>query len=950
MIRLYLFGAPRLERDGLPVTTDTRKAIALLAYLAVTGRSHTRDSLATLLWGDTDQQHARGALRRTLSVLRGAAGETVIALHGDTVTAGPALWCDVVAFRAALNGAEGELRAALSLAHAAFMAGFSLRDSPDFEEWQFAEAETLNRELAGALTRLANHLAARGDYPAALEHARRLLSLDTLNEEAHRLLMRLYSYSGDQAAALRQYRECVRVLEQELGVPPLPETTALYHALREKRLTPLPRREAAPPVPAPNRQAPDDTGQHPPVLVGRASEWSAMTAAFKRAAASGRCVGLEGEAGIGKTRLAEELLGYARSRGAAVAAGRCFEGETGVAYGVVIQVLRALLAQADCAHRLAGLPANVVAETARLLPELENGAAQARLSASDPLAAARFLDGLCGFLTGLCHGDAPTVLLFDDLHWADAASLDFIIYLVRRLAGRAMLVLLAWRTDGSAQAERLRLLLAELARRQEGCLLILPRLQLADIVELARARSSEGGADRQALAERLYRESEGVPLFLAAYLDVAGGADADDAGHLLPNIRDLLAARLAPVSDSERQLLQAAAVLGRSFDLDILQATSGRSAEETLTGIERLAARGLIHEAAPAGNTLVYDYDHDKLRSLVYETMGAARRRLLHERAARAWLSVAIGKRSGPPRAALAAYHFESAGREEEASEQHLLAARQAELVYANGDALRHYRAALALGCAAPGAVHEAIGDLESLRGEYGVALIAYEAAAAYLHGRDAEVGRLGHKLANLCARLGDSDAAESHYATAAQALPETAGALRAALYADWALLAHQRSAPDIAARLIEQALAAARAARDEAALARAMNILGVIQRRQGHLDGAIAALEQSAGLAQTLGDTGLHAAALNNLALALAEKDDLHRGLELLHVAIADAVRRGDRHGEAAIRNNLADLLHADGREAEAMVELKSAVALFAEIGLPPGKGQAEIWRLTEW
>ena len=111
---LYLFGAPRLERDGVPVTTDTRKAIALIAYLAVTQRAHTRDTLATLLWGDADEQHARGALRRTLSVLRSAVGEGAVDASGDTISASPGLWCDVVEFRSGAKGGVDQLAAAVA--------------------------------------------------------------------------------------------------------------------------------------------------------------------------------------------------------------------------------------------------------------------------------------------------------------------------------------------------------------------------------------------------------------------------------------------------------------------------------------------------------------------------------------------------------------------------------------------------------------------------------------------------------------------------------------------------------------------------------------------------------------------------------------------------------------------------------------------------------------------
>jgi DNA-binding SARP family transcriptional activator/tetratricopeptide (TPR) repeat protein len=941
LIRLYLFGAPRLERDGLAATTDTKKAIALLAYLAVTGRGHTRDTLAALLWGDADQQHARGALRRTLSVLRAAGGSDVVETAGDTVSAGKELWCDVVAFRAGLKAGAPERGGMLELASAPFMSGFSLRDAPDFEEWQFLEGEALNRELAEALAREAGQLLERGELGQALTPARRLLALDPLNEEAHRLLMRLHAFNGDQTAALRQYRECARVLEQELGVPPLSETTELYHAIRENRLArpaAVAHRIASG---SPEAGLENARAAEPLTLVGRAREWSTLVRAYEREAAEGYCAALEGEAGIGKTRLAEELIAFARARGAGVAVARCYEGEAGLAYGAVMSLLRRLLEEADCADRLAALPALARAETARLLPELAPVEAATAQLAVDPGAQARFFEGLAQFLTGLCPRGQPTVLFFDDLHWADEASLDFLAYFARRLAGRALCLVLSWRSDGSMQVERLRLLLAELGRSGRGVLLPLPRLSQADVRALAEA------AQRDELAARIYRESEGVPLFVAAYLDAAQSGELQSA--LPATVRDLLSARLAAVSDAQRQLLQAAAVLGRSFDLDVLQATSGRSADETLTGVEQLIARGLLREAAGQRNDAAYDFDHDKLRELTYEALGAGRRRLLHERAARAWLALSERGHGSEPVAAIAARHLERAGRDEAAAEQHVAAARQAERVYANADAVAHYRAALALGYGQPSELCEAIADLEALRGDYLSAQSAYELAAAQLP-EGAQTGRVELKLANLHARLGDWDAADGYYRTAEQALRGAEDGARAALYADWALTAHQRGEGRRAGELADRALLAATATGDIRSLAQAHNVMGVLRRKAGDLAGAVDHLEQARVYAAQLGDPRAGAAALNNLALALAESGEPVRAEQLLRAALAEATRQGDRHREAALRNNLADLLHGQGREEDAMAELKLAVALFAEVGAQAGERRAEIWKLAEW
>ena len=176
-LEVTLLGPPRVARDGEPVAFDTRKAMALLAHLALAERPRSREALCELLWPGHDPEHARGALRRTLSTLRTAVGEESIDTTGDSVALvhGAALELDVRALPGAR--ADGASREALSEAAAlfcgGFLEGFSLRDSPAFDDWQIGEADTLGRELAAALRRLVELLAAaattsgRSRMPAA---------------------------------------------------------------------------------------------------------------------------------------------------------------------------------------------------------------------------------------------------------------------------------------------------------------------------------------------------------------------------------------------------------------------------------------------------------------------------------------------------------------------------------------------------------------------------------------------------------------------------------------------------------------------------------------------------------------------------------------------------------------------------------------------------------------
>jgi DNA-binding SARP family transcriptional activator len=258
-LKLYLLGPPRLERDGVTLEFNMRKNLALVAYLAVMGHSHTREELVTLLWPELEPSRARAGLRRNLSVLRKMLDGEWLAVERETIGLTADAWLDVGQFHQLLRAWQEHghpqaelcpdcltaLAEAVELCQGDFMAGFTLRGSAAFDEWQFFQTEGLRQELASALERLVRGHTAQGEYDAAIPCARRWLALDPLHEPAHRQLMQLYAWSGQRAAALRQYAECARVLHEELGVPPEGETTRLYEAIREKRHPPPPGERVA---------------------------------------------------------------------------------------------------------------------------------------------------------------------------------------------------------------------------------------------------------------------------------------------------------------------------------------------------------------------------------------------------------------------------------------------------------------------------------------------------------------------------------------------------------------------------------------------------------------------------------------------------------------------------------------------------------------------------------
>lgn len=249
-IKCYLFGPPRLKNGDNPIALNHRKAQALLAYLTVTAQPHSRDALATLLWPDQDQATARTYLRRELARLRSALGQHYFIADRELLALNleAELWLDVNAFHAHIRQAQQcphgateacdrclpHLSAAAELYTDDFLAGFTLADSAAFDDWQFFQTEELRQTLAGALARLVQGHSATHHFETALPYARRWLALDPLHEPAHRQLMQIYEFTGQHAAAVRQYEACVTILATELGVEPQPETTRLFEEIRQQ--------------------------------------------------------------------------------------------------------------------------------------------------------------------------------------------------------------------------------------------------------------------------------------------------------------------------------------------------------------------------------------------------------------------------------------------------------------------------------------------------------------------------------------------------------------------------------------------------------------------------------------------------------------------------------------------------------------------------------------------
>lgn len=302
-LKFFLFGSPRLEREGQEIPLRRRKVLALLAYLALGQRPQSRETLLGLLWSEFDQTSARNNLRRELSIIKKQLGASILTADRTEIAINPAadLWLDVEEFeKHAAAGDVTSLAKAVAVYSDEFMAGFALPDSLAFIEWQFFQAEGLRQSLAQALQELIRRHKQQGEYEPGIVYGRRWLALDSLHEPAHRQLMEIYALAGQRAAALRQYRECKRLLEEELGAAPEVETTSLYEAIRTKQFVLREKakgqkqEKAAPRHNLPTQLTP---------FIGREQELAEIN---KLLAAEPACrlLTLVGPGGIGKTRLA----------------------------------------------------------------------------------------------------------------------------------------------------------------------------------------------------------------------------------------------------------------------------------------------------------------------------------------------------------------------------------------------------------------------------------------------------------------------------------------------------------------------------------------------------------------------------------------------------------------------------------------------------------------------
>jgi DNA-binding SARP family transcriptional activator/tetratricopeptide (TPR) repeat protein len=713
-VAIELLGPPRILRDGAQVGVDTRKATALVARLALDeDRVITRDTAIDLLWPDRPLDNARNSLRRTLSALRSAVGADVIEADRTTIRLSERVVVDVHNATPPDVSDHGHtpdttcpscvapLEASLSAFAGAFMEGFSLRDAPPFDDWMVHTSDHLDRQRAALLARLIDALEAAHRLPEAADAAARLIDQDPLDETAHRRRIALLGRLGNRAAVADQFAECTRVLEEELGVTPLPDTTRLVDEILSggAPVAPPPRSEATPLVPA--------------GFVGRTTELAALIEALRRRSATL----VVGDPGVGKTRLVAEASAVGEAKGTPAIRVPAVGGDASPPFLLIQRIL------SEASTDFMGTLPERAAPALEIHPDLSDLGLEPVSIPDGPVGRLRILDAVGTALDTLADG---SVLVIDDLHLADDDSMAALRHLLSRRRNPWSAVLIGHSTPG----------VLELGDATDETL----RLGPLDAESVGAMVSSHLGEPDDALAKALAERTGGNPFFLEQCLR------ADDPTTSVPtSVQASVERRLALLDPLAVQVLGAAAVLARPHALEVLRRVSGRSPEEAADAIDDLLAGGFL-----ATDGITFGIAHSIFGEAVLGSLRPARRALLHGRAAEV-----LGS-SDPVDHATVATHLAASGQLPEAAHARWDAAMDALRVRAFAAAEDHLSHAVALGHPESDAIALHLGDLAMWDGRY------EEARSHYEHGRSDHLATdRVLRLAALFRRWGRLDDAE---------------------------------------------------------------------------------------------------------------------------------------------------------------------------------------------
>jgi DNA-binding SARP family transcriptional activator len=762
-LRIHLLGPFRVLQHGQDLQANEWRSLQVRAIfkLLLTQRERVvpADHIIETLWPDDERKTARRRLHVRISQLRRALNPDDPSAYVLTVEGGYTFnpesnyWLDTEEFEAhaqwgRLCQENGELAQAINAyetARAFYRGDFLVKDL--YADWTFAERERLRERFLTMLTELAECYARQGRYRRAITRCREALAADPCRESIYLRLMRYHYHAGERDQALRAYQRCRQTLNDELSVEPMPQTRAFYEQILRQQIA---RAEQTAPYPSPvyeDRpfQAPQSL-QHTP-FVGREEEYAWLVAGLR----SCKFVAVAGEAGLGKTRLAQRALEYTHQQGMLTLAANCYEVESDAPYQPLIEALQPLMRPDSPA--LQELAPQWQAELERLFAHLYPGSPAQTPSLQGQR---RQLFEAVSRLLGAAAAAQPIVVFVDDAQWADSSSLALLNHLARRVSGLPVSWLLNYRPEEVSARHPLRALLDTL--RHDGRLLEKDLTPLSgDTIVALITRLASAVAPDPALSERLAHESAGNPFYLVSILqnlfeegvlsESASGSwtlsrdIVSQASELMlpPTLQKTLERRLDRLQPEDRRALETAAVLGRPFDLDLLQRVSGADEDDLLDTLDRLIESRLLAEG-PDPQRLTFDFSHSKLSEATYHCINNTRRQRLHQRALQALLDAHGDKASA---SAELAYHSHRGGNPTQAVHFAIQAGEHAWRLYAGQQAVEHLQnaanwaeqARLDLNQEQQATIHSNWGRALQLSGNYDEALKHLEQALPLAQG-----------------------------------------------------------------------------------------------------------------------------------------------------------------------------------------------------------------------
>jgi DNA-binding SARP family transcriptional activator/tetratricopeptide (TPR) repeat protein len=894
-LEVRLFGHLEVALDGVPLHLATpRKSLQVLAYLLLhRGGAVSREYLAFLLHPDDEEGSARAKLRATLSELAKILpqpSDRYVTIDTDKLAWNPDadLWLDVDAFEAASRDGR-RLGEATDLYRGDLLPEI-------YDEWLDVIRERYRNAYLRCLTERVSELRRGANLALAIETARKVLAIDPWREDVVRRIIAMRYEAGDRAGALREYAEFAKRLRAEMGTEPMAET--LSAAERVKR-DEAPADEAG----ESDRVTVADGSSILP-FVGRHDEMERLLETWSRVARGrGACVFVGGESGIGKSRIALEFAHAVEDRG-----GRVLVGATGspenVPYECIVDALRSAL------PLVASLkPSIALGSVATLIPEIHARVALPDIPRLDPESERiRLFESLFRCLADLATA-RPLLLVLEDMHSAQAATIDFLQIALRRISAVPVMIVITYRDEETPRLHALHRLRREARAAAAAHSIWLSRFSVAEVEELRATLPDIGNRP----AETLIAASQGNPLFLTQLVvDVREGEPAVAPASL----QEVVARRVERLSEHARTAAEIAACIGDRFSRDAVREVSAWDESAVTDALDELLDRRIIREAG-GRSFLEYSFAHQLMHEAIAQTVPPKQAAVRRRRVARV-MEELYPERVSELSASLAA-HYECAHDVPNAARCYLEAVRRSISIGALAEARMLCDRALALDLeprARAGLLLESV-TIESRR----ASRESRQAALQALERIDSELGDPAIHRAAILQRIefavttGDRVEHERAVRALRDCVPDEDARWSAELHLAEGRLAFTEG--DLARAFAhgKAALAQGRAANDETA-ARALCFLAQVEAHRGHLKLADELFDEAAQVAARAEDPVLEQLALSSGWVIAYQRRDILRCRSLSERCLELAVKLGDRPAEAQGHGRLGVTLAAAGTE----------------------------------